>query len=430
MIQATNELILGIDLQEEYTQVTYYHKSVREPLTLSITPQENQPLLPMAVRQDAEGIWHFWNGEPETEENEDKKDRVRISGIYQKMTEGKPVPTGDGEMKMQELLAVYFGLCFRLPGILTQNARMHVMVTVKELTEELNALLNQALAQAGIEPDNIYLQDHLSSFFFYTVNQKKELWYQDVALLEYENQEMVGYVLHIDSSTRPAIARVEKAAVQPVNEEVRAGRSEDEWKKEKDRLFFELLKKVFERRNVSVSYLMGDFYSKSWAQRSIQFLCYKRHAFQGKNLYSKGACYAAMERAGLTAGKGVIFGGRDMVQVNLGMEMRIRGKENYYPLVNAGVNWYEAKHVCELIPRGEKQIRILSTPMTQGETVEHLLRLPGLPERPDRATRLRLAVTFTSPGTCRIQVEDLGFGGLYKSSGLKWSREIDLGGRG
>ena len=35
MIQATNELILGIDLQEEYTQVTYYHKSVREPLTLS-----------------------------------------------------------------------------------------------------------------------------------------------------------------------------------------------------------------------------------------------------------------------------------------------------------------------------------------------------------------------------------------------------------
>ena len=76
------------------------------------------------------------------------------------------------------------------------------MVTVKELTEELNALLNQALAQAGIEPDNIYLQDHLSSFFFYTVNQKKELWYQDVALLEYENQEMVGYVLHIDSSTR------------------------------------------------------------------------------------------------------------------------------------------------------------------------------------------------------------------------------------
>lgn len=430
MIQATNELILGIDLQEEYTQVTYYHKSVREPLTLSITPQENQPLLPMAVRQDAEGIWHFWNGEPETEENEDKKDRVRISGIYQKMTEGKPVPTGDGEMKMQELLAVYFGLCFRLPGILTQNARMHVMVTVKELTEELNALLNQALAQAGIEPDNIYLQDHLSSFFFYTVNQKKELWYQDVALLEYENQEMVGYVLHIDSSTRPAIARVEKAAVQPVNEEVRAGRSEDEWKKEKDRLFFELLKKVFERRNVSVSYLMGDFYSKSWAQRSIQFLCYKRHAFQGKNLYSKGACYAAMERAGLTAGKGVIFGGRDMVQVNLGMEMRIRGKENYYPLVNAGVNWYEAKHVCELIPRGEKQIRILSTPMTQGETVEHLLRLPGLPERPDQATRLRLAVTFTSPGTCRIQVEDLGFGGLYKSSGLKWSREIDLGGRG
>lgn len=429
MIQATNELILGIDLQEEYTQVTYFHKSLKEPLTLDLTPGENQSLLPNALRLDAAGEWHFWNGEPETEQEADQKDRLRIEGVYQKMQEGRPIQTPEGEMQPQELLAAYFGLCFRLPGIQTQNAQLHVMVTVKELSEQLNELLVQSLALAGADPRNSYLQDHLSSFFYYTVNQKKELWYRDVALLEYEKESMVGYVLHIDSSTRPAIARVEKAAVQPVNDEVRAGRDEEEWNREKDRLFFELLKKVFERRNVSVSYLMGDFYSKSWAQRSIQFLCYKRHAFQGKNLYSKGACYAAMERAGLLGSKGVLFGGRDMVQINLGMEMRIRGKENYYPLINAGVNWYEARHVCELIPRGEKQIRILSTPMTQGETVEHLLRLTGLPERPDRATRLRLSVSFLAPGRCKVEAEDLGFGGFYKSSGLKWSREIDLGGR-
>jgi hypothetical protein len=245
-----------------------------------------------------------------------------------------------------------------------------------------------------------------------------------VALLEYEDEAIVGYVLHIDRSTKPAIARIDKVARQTMGEAERADLSEAEWKKEKDRLFFELLKKVFERRTITVSYLLGDYFNKSWAERSIQYLCNKRHAFQGKNLYSKGACYAAMERAGRIEGKGILFGSRDMITVNLGMEMCIRGRESYYPLISAGVNWYEAHHVCEFILNGERQIRLISRPMAEGEQILHTMRLPGLPPRADRATRLRMTVYFTSPGTCQIEVEDLGFGAFYRSSNLVWKREI------
>ena len=34
MIQATNELILGVELNDAYAQITYYHQSVREPVTV------------------------------------------------------------------------------------------------------------------------------------------------------------------------------------------------------------------------------------------------------------------------------------------------------------------------------------------------------------------------------------------------------------
>ena len=54
----------------------------------------------------------------------------------------------------------------------------------------------------------------------------------------------------------------------------------------------------------------------------------------------------------------------------------------------------------------------------------HSMRLPHLPQRPDRATRLRLTVYFSSPTHCHLEVEDLGFGELYRSSGLTWKREI------
>ena len=131
-----------------------------------------------------------------------------------------------------------------------------------------------------------------------------------------------------------------------------------------------------------------------------------------------------MERCGLIADRGILFGGRDMIRVNLAMEMRIRGKKDLYPLINAGVNWYEAHHTCEFILDGEHEIRLTSRPITGGEPVLHILRLNGLLKRPPRATRLRMTVYFTAACCCVVEIEDLGFGEFYRTSGLTWKREI------
>lgn len=421
MIHATNELILGIEINAQYAQVTYYHQSVREPLTLGAGEGAAQDQLPVALRLDAEEQWHFWYGESEDEE---RPDLYRISDIYGKIERGESLEDQGRSYEPDELMGIYFRLCMDQIRILTQNTQVQVMVTVQELTELWSDVIIRGLERCNVDRKRIYVQDFLSSFYYFTVNQKKELWYQDVALLTCENEKIVGYVLHIDRSTRPAIARADRVAEQAVDENVRAGRKEQEWNKEKDRLFFELLKRVFERRNVMVSYLVGDYFSKSWAERSIQYLCYKRHAFQGKNLFSKGACYAAMERAGLIQGRDILFGGRDMIEVNIGMEMNIRGKESYYPMVSAGINWYEAHHTCEFILNQEREIRLISRPMAQGNSVVHSMRLPGLPDRENRSTRVRLTVYFSAPSRCHVEIEDLGFGGLVRSSGMSWSRDI------
>ncbi len=365
-----NKLIVGLDLNPDYVQATYWHSDLsREPQSLD--GQKNTDLLdPQALLKSCLQPWidKLQNQDVETE--------------------------------------------------------LHVMVTVRDLTEEKNNQIVGTLLELGVDRKRIYVQDYLASFYYYAVNQKKELWAQDVALLTYEDESIVGYVLHIDRSHKPAVAKVEEAARQKMDENVRAGRSDEDWNRERDRLFFELLKKVFERRTVTVSYLIGDYFNKSWAVRSIQFLCTQRRAYQGMNLYSKGACFAAMERAGFRQGSGMIFSGKDVIDRNLWMEVRVRGKETLYPLVEAGMNWYEVHSVCEFIPCKERGIRLISGSMSSEETTEHSMRLPGLPDRPDRAGRFRMTVYFTSPSCCHIEVEDLGFGGLYPSSGLSWSRDI------
>ncbi|MCD8014206.1 MAG: DUF5716 family protein [Lachnospiraceae bacterium] len=435
MVRATNELILGIDLNSDYTQVTYWHSSVREPMTLEANTasvrsggsnsasagnvnQNAESSLQIApgIRRDANGSWSLWDGMPVP--------GVGFAHVFEKIQRQEPMESGRMTFEPDEILASYLELCISGLKLLTENTTLHVMVTVRRLTEALNEVIVRALQRMGVPRGQIYVQDYLSSFYAYAVSQKKELWAQDVALLTWEEEAIIGYVLHIDYTTRPAIARVEETARQPMGDAVRGDRGEEDWRKEKDRLFFELLKKVFERRQVSASYLMGDYFNKSWAVRSIQFLCTGRRAYQGMNLFSKGACHAALERAGLVPSPGIIYGGRDMVDRNIGMEMTIRGKESFYPLVNAGVNWYEVHHVCEFILHGEREIRVISHPMTPGDATAHSMRLPGLPKRPDRATRLRLTLYFSAPSCCHIDVEDLGFGGLYKSSGLCWSRDI------
>lgn len=387
MIEEKRDLILGLQLCESYVQLTYYNNTMKEPATLSADGEKESYLFPVKPEE--------WAAATEKE---------------------KP------NRELKEL----FARCLDRVKTLGKMEDIRIMVTVPELVSPLDERIPSTLEEMGIERKYIFLQDYKSSFYYYTVNQKRELWSADVALLEYEEDTMNGYVLHVDKSTKPALVTVEKAASQKMDESVRDGRPEEEWNRERDRLFFELLKKVFERRNVTTSYLMGDYFDKSWAVRSFQYLCYHRHAFQGKNLYTKGACYGAMERMGVITLPDLLFLGEDIIHENLGMNMRIRGKEMYYPIITAGVNWYEAHHVCEFIPDNETSITIITKPMTGGQEINHILRLTDFPRRPNRATRLRMTVYFVSAHRCKVEVEDLGFGGFFRPSGKKWKREITL----
>lgn len=127
MIQATNELILGIELNEAYAQMTYYHQTVREPVTLGLNSDTEQLLIPMALRQCANGQWQIWDGKPQLESEE--PDRVRISDLYRKIEKKEEQEVEEAA----ELLSVYFKVCLAKLKLLTQNTKIHIMVTVRRL---------------------------------------------------------------------------------------------------------------------------------------------------------------------------------------------------------------------------------------------------------------------------------------------------------
>ena len=255
MAQAGLEIIIGMQFGSDFAQITWCSRGMKEPLTAGSDGAAGQEQYEVSAQ-----VWESACGR------------------------------GD-----RSVLSAFFDSCIRdcVPDPVYEQ--MRIMITLPQLEKAFWESIPGALTDLGCERRRIYLQDYQSGFYYYTVNKRKELWSGDVALLEFKDGAMVGSVLHIDRTKTPALVTVEEAARSKVNEAMRAGRDDEAWDKERDRLFFELLKKVFERRNVVTCYLMGDYYDRSWAPRSFQYLCFRRHAFQLRDRDSGGAPRSLME---------------------------------------------------------------------------------------------------------------------------------------
>ena len=53
-----------------------------------------------------------------------------------------------------------------------------------------------------------------------------------------------------------------------------------------------------------------------------------------------------------------------------------------------------------------------------------ILTLEGLPQRPERTTRLSVHVEMTAVNQAAVTIEDMGFGEMFKSSGKAWSQTV------
>lgn len=387
MIKEINDIMVGFDLCRDNSMMSFYTRNHTEPRTVSREPGERKYQIPTP------------------------KDVFPL--VEQKAELGVA------------LLSSFFKQCFEMLGAVGGRRSVSVMVTMDKIREGWPEAIVQALGMLDIPRERVYLQEHLESFYHYVLNQKKELWNYQVAMLEYKQDRVTGYEMSIDRSTKPAFVSVEKKFRLYFDEKARKGRTDGEWKKLRDRLLLERVQEMFRDKTFSSVYLLGEEFEKPWAEKTIAFLCRRRHVFQGDNLFVKGACYGAMERAGLVSTGNFLYRGPDMIEHNVGMEMMVRGIDTYQPMISAGISSYAAFYECEFLLNGTDEV-VLESRDLEGTEATHTITLTNLPKRPDRATRIRMQLTFPEKNQCRVRLDDLGLGDLYPSSGRQWETIIEL----
>lgn len=406
-----NKCYLGIDLTDEFAMISYYQLNMREPETVSLVAGSEAYQIPLFLaKRKKEDVWYYGNEAVQMAQTEDV---ILLDSLLQRAMQEESMLIEEEIYEATELLAIYLKKIIKLPTFLENSSSCDCLIlTVEKLTKENMIVFRKIASKLGLSKEQFTVIDHKESFYYYTLNQPEGLWRYDVYLFEAKNDTIHFYALHRNIRTIPQVITIEES-VPIVLEEP------------KDEVFLEILKKAFEQKRVSCSYLIGDGFDGNWLRESVAFLCRGRRAFAGNNLFSKGACYAAYIRNHQKPWNFVYIGENDM-KFNLSLKVKNVGKEEFFTLISAGKNYFEMQAICEVILAGSMAIDFWKQLPHSREAVIETLELTDLPNRPDRTTRLRIMATPIADDKIEVEIKDLGFGDICKSSKKVWKYTMEM----
>ena len=397
----TKDLIIGIDFGKKYSQICYYDRKAEEPRSVPVKVGSSLCETPTCLcRRTDQDAWCIGL---EAEYFAREKGGFLMEDLTGIACSTEPVQAAGDTLMPWEILARFFKGMLKFLGIMdiVKNTKF-LTVTVETLDDIQVENLQKACRLLGFADDQFSLLDYEESFYYYVLTQKVETWNRSVGWYSFDQDRVTFRKLVMNSGTRPVLVHREKP-------------------EERDEDFFKFIKETLGTDLYSSIQMSGEGFDQEWAAKSVKLLCFqKRKVFYGNNLFAAGACSSGAEKIISRNLKGYRYMSRSLVQTDVGMDMRVMGAPAYYPLIEAGNNWYDCKASCELILDNTEELVFVVGTMGESEKKRVAMPLPGLPKRPNKTTRLSLELKYISRNECRITVKDLGFGDMFPGSGKVW----------
>ena len=404
----TNGIYYGIDIGEKSTLLSYFRKDMEEPVTISTQLGTEVYQIPtFLAKKRGVGQWFFGN---DAIRQVQLSLAVGVDGLLEKARNKEYVLIDTEEYPAEDLLLIFLKKLLIMQGRTSGIPIAKLVITVETLDEVAIALFTVLATRMGLDTDQVLLMDHRECFYYYALSQDKNLYLHDVLLYDYTQSNLRQCLLKRNTRTNPQVVNLFFQNVGAMNFD-------------KDKSFDEAIRKALSGEIVSAVYLIGDGFDGDWMKQSLSRLCQGRRVFIGKNLYSKGACYAGMVRDGMMEWPFVYIGDNDL-KLNVSLKVIDHNEMGFVTLITAGESWYDAHGECEVILDGTPQIECwIQSPESRRATVE-TIDLKGLPVRENRTTRLRISARPRSDKEVVVSVADLGFGELCVSSGKSWEHVI------
>ena len=419
-------LLVGFDLSDDYTQISCYNIKYYEAESVSVKDEEKY-LIPtvLCVKNDTKD-WLFGD---EALSVAGKSEGVLINHLVELGMKDESVTIFDINFMASTLLEKYFRktlsiLKMKYPA----NSIRQLVVTVEEVNDNLSKCIYTALEALGIGKDRVVVKSHAAASMYYTLNQNKELWMNDVGIFHYNGTKLIFYHIGINRRTKPCAVTVTKEDFTSSFGELytSAATATKEHKSQLAYLFHRIAKTQLSKHVISTVFITGKGFEEDWIDATLQDLCLGRRIFKGMNLYTKGACYMARELSGDKKFEEYILLSEEMLHSNVWMSAYVDAKIQDVVLAHIGTPWYEIQDEIEFIFDGKSEVIIHSKSIFERDTKTYKLILDNLPTRPNKMTRACLSIRCKDKEYLEAELKDLGFGELYPGTGITCTSLIPL----
>ena len=406
------ELYIGIDLGYERAMVSLYHAEMKEVETVSTVLGEERYQIPQAMFVGKQGNCFYGEEALRREQHTDGEFFERLYAESLQETAGH---------LYRDCLAQFIQRLIRLRERFDFSEWPFLLsVTVPEITPQAVEVFSYVRKKLNLSEDRFLLTYYAESFFAHTFHQEPSIWVHNVALFDFSEDKITFYMLQRGGFQK-------KQRVRAVRKDWQVPRAVLEQYEMRDVYFSNILREAFEKQIVSGVYLIGDGFDGSWLGESLRILGPNKRVFLGKNLYTRGACYAAL-RTRHTQDWNFVYDCAYKMQGSVSMKAVRAGETVLLPLVEAGTNWFWADRSFRIIYNGDPNLKLcIQKNGARSQEVQNCL-LSDLPDRPDKTIRLLVRVRPQSGSRILLEIRDDGFGALFPGSDRSWKFYVSLEG--
>lgn len=417
--------IIGYELARQHVQISYLKIGEKEPETLSTVAGQEQYNIPFALyKQEDKNLWYIGK--------EALAKQQELGGILLTDLLENAYKQGLTEVNLETydssaLLALFVKRSFAYLSFIAPLERIAaIMFTVENLDQKTVEILRKMVEYLQLPQILIQFIGKEESFFYYNLHTDASLWTNQVYLYEIQDQRLKSYNLSLNRQTKPLATLIEKKEYKefPVFDN---GPQTEEEKAFLDQIFLECVMGDMESKIVSTVYLIGEGFLGEWYRKSVRYLCGKRRVFLGNNLYSKGACYALLDKMEPTElSASYVYLGTDKVKANVGMEILRQGAPSYLAILDGGSSWYDCKKQWDMILEEDNRLVFRITPLNGKNATQTQIVLHGLQMNKNPLCRIHAESYMETPTQMKLKFWEKGFGEFYPSMGQYWEETIDL----
>ncbi len=411
---------IGMDLCSDFTQLSYYNDIKREPESVSQLNNKETYLMPniLFYSTDTE---HWYVGGEASEARFNENGTV-IDGIFENLDSENTISVAGRDYNYKELFMMMVKLHIDTFLYRYETAEIKkLVISIESFDSMIFGLLSELYKDMGVEKDVIEITSHLDSGLYYIFNQPSELWNNSVALYDYSTDGLNYYRIDISKNKDPKNITV---IHEDYTDQMSLSKyGNDTYQMDVD--FSKIAEYEGKKAYISAVFLTGVGFSNKWMKKSTNVLCQGRRVFVGQNIYTKGACYRAV---GGEYGKfydDYFVETKENVLSDIGISLEDE-KDTFVPIISGGKQWYNTHGTLNVIMDDTEKITLVYRSRKTDEEEREIVRINGLPKRPNKTTKLSLEVEFESPNEGAVIIRDMGFGKMFPTTNKIYRKEFKL----